>query len=397
VVGRRVGIVVLLVAVAAAMSGCALGLPGTPTYLTDRSVTLNAEIASDQGGLGSYRFEYGTTTAYGSSTPTRTVDFTPTIVNVSEPIGNLAPDTTYHYRVCVTDSQHTNCGGNDGDRTFTTAPAAGGRSGITFQSSRDGNFEIYVMDANGANETRLTNNAALDQLPAFSPDGKKIAFSSNRDGDQDIYVMNSDGSDVQQLTNTAGSDLGAKWEAGGVFTQRIAFWSNRDGNDEIYTMNTDGSNQERRTFNDGSDNFPAWPPQGDKINFSSDRNVNFDIFQMSFSGQFPFAIGSNPAAESEPSISPFGTAIAFHSNRDGDNEILVMGRQGQNQVALTNNTATDTSPSWSPDGGKIAFTASRGTPSRIWSMSGFGTNQVMLTPAAGGHFDTNPFWSPRFP
>jgi Tol biopolymer transport system component len=392
--GRRLGPAVLLAAFAAVISGCAVGLPGSPTYLTDRSVTLNAQVASDLFGSGSYRFDYGTTTAYGSSTPTRAVDLS-TIADVSEPIGNLAPDTTYHYRICVTDAQHTNCGG---DHTFTTLPAAGGRSGIAFASTRDGNFEIYAMDADGSNPTRLTNNAAADQLPAFSPDGKRIAFSSTRDGgDYDIYVMNSDGSNVQQLTTSPGDDLGAKWEPGGPFAQRIAFYSDRDGNDEIYTMSTDGSNQMRRTFNDASDNFPAWPPRGDEINFSSDRNVNFDIFQMSFSGQFPFAIGSNPAAESEPSIGPFSTAIAFHSNRDGDNEIFLMSRQGQNQVALTDNSDTDVSPSWSPDGSRIAFAASRGGPSRIWSMAATGANQVRLTPAAGSHFDTNPSWSPRFP
>jgi Tol biopolymer transport system component len=69
---------------------------------------------------------------------------------------------------------------------------------ITFQSNRDGNFEIYVMNAaDGGNPTRLTNNNAIDGSPSWSPDGEKITFGSQRDGNPEIYVMNADGVDRQ--------------------------------------------------------------------------------------------------------------------------------------------------------------------------------------------------------
>src|SRR5262249_28744063 len=61
---------------------------------------------------------------------------------------------------------------------------------IAFTSRRDGNGEIYVMNADGTGQTNLTNNAAADADPAFSPDGTKIAFTSNRDGTSAIYMMN---------------------------------------------------------------------------------------------------------------------------------------------------------------------------------------------------------------
>ena len=72
---------------------------------------------------------------------------------------------------------------------------------IAFASVRDGNGEIYVMNADGKEVTRLTNNTAHDMEPAFSPDGSKIAFTSVRDGNSDIYVMNADGTGVTRLTN----------------------------------------------------------------------------------------------------------------------------------------------------------------------------------------------------
>src|SRR5687767_3392148 len=61
---------------------------------------------------------------------------------------------------------------------------------IAFQSNRDGNNEIYVMNGDGSGLTNLTDNPADDFGPVWSPDGKKIIFSSNRDGNYDIYVMN---------------------------------------------------------------------------------------------------------------------------------------------------------------------------------------------------------------
>ena len=73
-------------------------------------------------------------------------------------------------------------------------PLGGGSGLIAFVSDRDGNQEIYVMNADGSGLTSLTNNAADDYDPAWSPDGRQIAFYSDRDGNWEIYLMNADGS-----------------------------------------------------------------------------------------------------------------------------------------------------------------------------------------------------------
>jgi hypothetical protein len=73
---------------------------------------------------------------------------------------------------------------------------------IAFSSNRDGNFEIYVMNADGSNPARLTNNPAYDTSPDWSPGGAQIAFMSNRTGDKQIYIMNADGTN-QLLLCTA--------------------------------------------------------------------------------------------------------------------------------------------------------------------------------------------------
>ena len=107
------------------------------------------------------------------------------------------------------------------------------------------------MNADGSNQTRLTNNpASADGSPSFSGDGSKIAFSSTRDGldglNKEIYVMNADGSNQTRLTNNPASDDSPSFSGDG---SKIAFSSTRDGTVEIYVMNADGSNQTRLTSN----------------------------------------------------------------------------------------------------------------------------------------------------
>ncbi|MBM3239583.1 hypothetical protein FJZ31_25125, partial [Candidatus Poribacteria bacterium] len=82
---------------------------------------------------------------------------------------------------------------------------------IAFASYRDGNGEIYVMNADGTNPIRLTNHPTTDWNPCWSPDGTKIAFASMRDGDYQIYVMNADGTNIVKLTNPPGENDNPSW------------------------------------------------------------------------------------------------------------------------------------------------------------------------------------------
>jgi hypothetical protein len=128
-------------------------------------------------------------------------------------------------------------------------------SRIVFMSFRDGNEEIYVMNADGTNQTRLTFNPAQDNFPALSPDGSKIVFASNRDGNEEVYVMNSDGTGQTRLTNSTADDASPSFSPDG---SKITFHSFRDGNVEVYTMNVEGTSQTDITNNPASDSGPSW-------------------------------------------------------------------------------------------------------------------------------------------
>ena len=82
---------------------------------------------------------------------------------------------------------------------------------IAFHSDRDGNGEIYVMNADGSEQRNLTKNAANDSSPSWSPDGKKTAFESMKDENYEIHIMNADGSEQKNLTNSPASDRQLSW------------------------------------------------------------------------------------------------------------------------------------------------------------------------------------------
>ena len=174
---------------------------------------------------------------------------------------------------------------------------------IAFVSDRDRlldihgfpTFEIYVMDADGENPQNLTNDRHDDWDPSWSPDGKRIVFMSYRDGHfigdfeeitSEIYVMDADGGNQQRLTENRKNDESPSWSPDGT---RIVFSSDRKGdwkNFEIYVMDDDGGNLQRLTENRKNDGAPSWSPDGKRIAFSSDREEdgNYEIYVMDIDG-----------------------------------------------------------------------------------------------------------------
>ena len=232
---------------------------------------------------------------------------------------------------------------------------------IAFMSDRDGNREIYVMEADGGNPQNLTKNPNNDASPSWSPDGKRIAFVSDRDKKVknfrptfEIYVMDADGGNPQNLTNNGSHDQNPSWSPDG---KRIVFSSERDGHfigeagitSELYVMDDDGGNQQRLTNNRKNDLDPAWSPDGERVAFASDRKgdfENFEIYVMDADGGNQQKLTNNRDYDWDPSWSPDSKRIAFMSDRNGSTDIYVMEADGGNLQNLTNNRHGDGSPAW---------------------------------------------------
>ena len=254
-------------------------------------------------------------------------------------------------------------------------------SRIAFVSDRDGSVDIYAMKADGTGVTRLTRDAAWDLFPAWSPDGSRIALSSDRDGNPEIYVMNADGTGMMRLTRGSpeGESGQPTWSPDG---SGIAFASERDGNFDIYVMNADGTGVTRLTRDAGWDYFPAWSPDGSRIAFVSDRDDGFyeQIHVMNADGTGVTRLTSvSPWFDGSPAWSPDGSRIAFDSDRDGDFDIYVMNADGTGVTRLTRHSADDGLPSWSPDGSRIAFASNRDGNVEIYAMNSDGTGVTRLT------------------
>jgi Tol biopolymer transport system component len=141
--------------------------------------------------------------------------------------------------------------------------------------------------------TQLTTGQADDRAAAYSPDGTRLVFDSLRDGNTEIYVMNADGSNPHRLTDDPGEDWGAAWSPDGT---QIAFNSNRTGNMQVYVVNGDGTGLTRLTHDNADDREAIWSPDGSRIAFESINGSEHQIWSMAADGSDLRDLSRSPGA-----------------------------------------------------------------------------------------------------
>jgi len=266
--------------------------------------------------------------------------------------------------------------------------------------------EIYLMNGDGTNPRRLTENNHFDGFPALSSDGSRIVFDSNRlraEGEpfntSDLFVMNADGSGETHLIR--GSS--ATWSPDG---KQIAFHASASGkgrpikpdpgaatsDNDIFVLNLGDGTRPKNITNSSEaiDDDPDWSPNGQKIVFTShavtDDPINSataEIYTIDLAetGK-PVRLTNNAEEERAPAWSPDGKRIVFSCRRGGpDFEICLMNADGTGQVQLTDNSVPDLTASWSPDGKKIVFHRRAGGRGQfqLFLVNADGTGEAQLT------------------
>jgi Tol biopolymer transport system component len=232
---------------------------------------------------------------------------------------------------------------------------------IAFKSRRNGNNELYVMNADGSGQTRLTNSFNVSEgQPAWSPDGTRLLYRKTPDNpitqNADIWQIdvNPAAPNPRPVLERTGDERYPSYSPDGT---KIVFRGDQDlidhsGDEELYVMNADGTDIVQLTHNDVFDSAPAFSPDGTKIAFESARDsgdpLALDIYVMNADGSDVRRLTTDPAHDEGPIFSPDGTKIAFASLRSGQEDIWVMNADGSEQRQLTDDPARDESPDWQP-------------------------------------------------
>lgn len=236
---------------------------------------------------------------------------------------------------------------------------------IAFATDRDGNFEIYSMNADGSGLVRLTEDPAVDRHPTWSPDGEKIAFQSYRNGNVDIYVMQADGGGVTRLTTHAALDLQPAWSPDG---RMIAFVSRRDGNREIYAIDVALGNLTRLTESPGDEADPAWSPSGQRIAFSLGSSSEIHVMDADGGNLTRLTHASHAGGyDGAPTWSPDGEEVLFEASHGRGRAVYLRRADGEVAGVVVSDEEdfcgscgdADGQPDWSATWGKIAYVSTR--------------------------------------
>lgn len=218
---------------------------------------------------------------------------------------------------------------------------------IVFTSYIRHNPNLYSVGAGGGGTPKLlSGERGLNTGGVMSPDGTKIALTLSRDGNSEVYVMNADGTGLKRLTNEWAIDSSPSWSPD---SKQIAFVSARWGDPHIFVMGSDGSNVRRMTERGSYNQTPDWSPRGDLIAFTArdERNV-FDIFTVNTTTKEIKRLTQDQGNNEEPSFSPDGNLLTFSTTREaGASQIWVMSTDGQKQRRVTKAGGYST-PVWGP-------------------------------------------------
>jgi TolB protein len=236
--------------------------------------------------------------------------------------------------------------------------------------------EICILDYDGHNLTKVTNNKQLNLSPAWSPDNKAVVYTSYRQKTPALYITWLYSGKTRRITPNSRLNFSPGWNG---IEDRIVFATSLKGNCEIHTMDSDGTNLTRLTFTPSIESSPCFSPNGYEIAFTADRTGNPQIYIMDNEGTNVRRLTFEGKYNDSPSWSPRGDKIAYMSLEKGGFNIYTINTEGGEIKQLTRESRNNEHPSFSPDGRLIVFSSTRGGGSDLYLMSADGAEQTRIT------------------
>ena len=287
------------------------------------------------------------------------------------------------------------------------APPAGPDLGpraydLLYEGSASGTPTLFLIDTAGHSAPRRVLPAAMTGMdPSPTADWTRIAFvaADYTSGTGDISILGDNGTTVRVLTADPELDDSPAWSPDG---KRIAFRSYRSGYDgEIWVVNADGSSPVNLTPNalpaTWDNRHPDWSPDGKSIVFASTLGGDWGIWVMNADGSGKRQLTNTPDLDAEPAWSPDGGSIAFRRTDATGSDIMVMPAAGGEPVRIAM-SGEQRMPAWSPDRRLIAFVGQETVNAQpelyLMRASGEQVRRVTSDPAWGGGI--HPAWWGHF-
>ncbi len=255
--------------------------------------------------------------------------------------------------------------------------------------------EVFIMDADGERQRRITYNRSIALSPSFSPQADRLVYQTYvlRDGfpNAEIHMIFNRGGRPRVVVACRGMNNGPSFSPDGTL---IAFSSSCPGNSEIHTVRPDGTDLRRLTRNPGSDVSPSWSPNGRQIVFVSDRGGSQQLYVMDATGLNTRRLFAPGGQKDDPAWQPVhGELIAYTASTGGNNfDIFVYDLTSDRVFQLTRGRGRKEAPAWSPDGRQLVFEWTRDEGTQLWAMGLDGSRLRRLT-AAGNNL--TPSWGNR--